>query len=453
MSNEWRIHKFIQRFTELNFIRPLLSEVLHFDANDSVIVLHYLNDYGDLSEFYTQQQLFPTAIATSIGTILATIHRTTLKRQEYQDFWHHEGDSDHQISQPFWKPGRLEPEIFGHYPADILKFFTLYQRYDSLEGASATLYLFSYLVKIMQLLHSDLKSIPTYIRETLQDIATYVEIQSNFSIRHPHYKPLELPAEAVTHFQRVPLELQRKYLNLQLQSFLYGIYYNGSLRATLTPKAEAEEVALPPKLENNTLLGVDLEFYDRLHQSNCGQGYFDPGWQVRQNDGSLAVTKNGLTLHIERDRHLHHTERAAVVGDLVAIRMPKNLLQNGSYMAVGDAGLDERRQPKSHSITVRIYFHLTPEEAVNVMSSLTRQLNDLKIPFSFKVLYNPADYQRYDSGVLYCDRRDYPFVRQVLQTVHREYQTDFQPQVPLFTKQIAPGLAVAEEPHFDILPQ
>jgi hypothetical protein len=293
---------------------------------------------------------------------------------------------------------------------------------------------------MMQLLNSDLW-------ETLQDIAKNVEIQSNFSIRHPHYKPLELPSEAVTHFQKLPILLQRKYLNLQLQNFLYGIYYNGSLRATLTPESESKGTILP-SIENNTLLGVDQDFYNRLHQNNCGQGYFDSGWQVirQESDGSLVVTKGELTLHIDRNRHLAEKEQAALEDDIVAIRMPKNLLQNGFYMAVGDAGHDARSQSKDNSFIVRIYFHLTAEGAVAVMENLTQQLNDIKIPFSFKVLYNPTDYKRYDSGVLYFERNYYPFIQQVLQKVYLDNQQHFQPQVPLFTKQIAPGLAVAEEP-------
>jgi hypothetical protein len=303
----------------------------------------------------------------------------------------------------------------------------------------------------MQLLNPDRNyspaSIPSHLLETLQDIASNVQIESNFCIRHPHYKPLELPAEAITHFKRVPVELQNKYLNLQLQSFLYGIYYNGSMRSILTPETDSREI-LPLNLENNTLLGIDLEFYDRLHQSNCGEGYFDPGWQVtrQENDGSLAVTKNGLTLHIDRSRHLQNTDQSALVGDILALRMPKILMQNGFYMAVGDAGRDNRSQPKDNSVTVRIYFHLTSQGAVKVMASLTRYLNALKIPFSFKVLYNPADYKRYDSGVLYFERSHYPDVRQVLQAIYLENQSYFQPQIPLFTKQLAPGLAVAEEP-------
>lgn len=85
--NEWRIQEFSQRFPELSYVRPLLPEVLHFNANDSVIVFNYLNDYCDLADFYTKENVFPTAIATEIGATLATIHRATFNRQEYQDFF------------------------------------------------------------------------------------------------------------------------------------------------------------------------------------------------------------------------------------------------------------------------------------------------------------------------------------------------------------------------------
>jgi len=282
--------------------------------------------------------------------------------------------------------------------------------------------------------------------DALQDIVSKVQIQSNFCIRHPDYKPFELPAEVVARFQQMPGDIQRKYLSLQLRSFLYGIYYNGSMRTALAPEADSNP--LPLDLENNTLLGVDLGFYNRLHESNSGTGYFDPGWYVlrEESDGSLAVTKGSLRLHIERDRHLQPSDQAAVVGDSVAIRMPKNRVQNGFYMAVGNAESNRLDHSKGQSVTVRIYFNLTPEGAVAVMGSLTRQLNEKAIPFDFKVLYNPKDYERHDSGVLYFNKSDYEVVRQVLQAVYGEVRLHFQAEVPLFTMQLALGLGLAEEP-------
>jgi len=278
---------------------------------------------------------------------------------------------------------------------------------------------------------------------SLQDIVSNVQIQPNFCISHPDYKPLELSSEVVARFQRLPPAIQSKYLSLQLRSFLYGIYYNGSLQAALALDTSSSGLALHQDLENNSFLGVDWVFYERLHKSNEGEGYFDPGWYVlrQESDGSLAVQKGGLTLHIERDRHLQSVAQSATVGDSVAIRMPRNLIQNGFYIAVSNVG------PNTHDGTVRVYFNLSSQGATPVMESITKQLNRILIPFTFKVLYNPSDYGRYDSGVLYFEKSNYKQVQPVLQTVYMENQSHFQVDIPLFTKWLAPGLGLAEEPN------
>ncbi|WP_414530581.1 T3SS effector HopA1 family protein [Nodularia chucula] len=282
--------------------------------------------------------------------------------------------------------------------------------------------------------------------DVLQDMVQKIDIKSNFTIIHPDYKPLELPIEVVERFKKMPAEMQQKYLSLQLQSFLYGIYYNGSMRSALA--LEGEKNSLPLDLENNTFLGIDLEFYERLHQSNCGEGNFDPGWLIlrEETDDTLLVTKGGLRLHIYRNKHLQSTDKDAMEGNLVAIKLPKNRVQNGFYVATSNQGLSYFEDTNNKSVTVRIYFNLTLEGAVCVMKSLTQRLNELKIYFTFKVLYNPHDYGRYDSGVLYFEKTDYQIVREVLQVVYQENKLNMQPEIPLFTMQLAPGLGLAEEP-------
>ncbi len=295
----------------------------------------------------------------------------------------------------------------------------------------------------MQLLDSSLAR----LLDALEDIVSNVKIHSNFSISHPNYKPLELPAEVVARFQQLPKEIQNKYRSVQLRSFLYNIYYNGSI-STLAADANSVDLPLHQNLENNTVRGLNLELYSGLHSSNSGEGYFDPGWSVlrEESDGSLAVRKNNLTLHIERDRHLQLGAQSATFGDTVAIRMPSNLVENGFYVAAGNAGLVNRRAQDGAPQTVDIYFNLSPEGAVAVMGAITRQLNEIRIPFTFKVLYNPSDYGCYDSGFLYFERSNYSAVRQVLQTVYAENQSHFRIEVPLFTKLLAPGLGLAESP-------
>jgi hypothetical protein len=102
---------------------------------------------------------------------------------------------------------------------------------------------------------------------------------------------------------------------------------------------------------------------------------------------------------------------------------------------------------------VDIYFNLNPEGAAPIMGAITQQLNEIKIPFTFKVLYNPSDYGRYDSGCLHFERSNYSAVRQVLQTVYLQKRSHFQKSIPLFTKLLASGLGLAEEPSCKFAPQ
>jgi thiamine kinase-like enzyme len=180
--NEWRIQEFLQRFSELSHIYPLLPEVLHFDAEHSVIVFNYLNDHCDLADFYTKVDLFPTKVAASIGTTLATIHRATLNRQEYQNFFS-QNSKDVLIDQaPELARGleRISPEIFGQVPADGLKFFALYQRYDSLGKAIAEV---SGALKPCCLTHNDLKLNNILLHNNWEQVLSKAEPSSNSVIR------------------------------------------------------------------------------------------------------------------------------------------------------------------------------------------------------------------------------------------------------------------------------
>ncbi|MBD2292460.1 hypothetical protein H6G06_02925 [Anabaena sphaerica FACHB-251] len=297
-------------------------------------------------------------------------------------------------------------------------------------------------MQLLDSLQSQLSQLPQQLQTSLQDIVNNIEIESHHCIKHPNYKSLELPESVVSRFEKLPLEMQQQHLKLQLRNFLYSAYYNVASQPILSPEQEETNGKSDPNLENKSLFGVDLEFYDRLHTRNKSEGYWSHNWQVvrEETDGTLAVHKNGLTLHVDPNWHLLPTHHGVTVGKFVSIKMPKNLVQNGFYMAVANAG-----SQNNHEIT-RIYFNLTPEGAAAVMESLTEQLNNIGISFSFKALYNPSDYRRYDSAVLYFNKGKYEVVHPILQKIYAENQFYFQEQVPLFTKLLAPGLACAEEP-------
>jgi len=137
---EWRIYEFLQR-PEFRNMQSWVPEVLHFDADNSILVVHYLADHRDLADFYMKETVFPPSIAASIGAMLGVFHRTTLERQEYLDFFNQDETGDTIGFPTTLAKGlqRIGPEIFGQVPDDGLKFYSLYQRYDSLGTAIAEL--------------------------------------------------------------------------------------------------------------------------------------------------------------------------------------------------------------------------------------------------------------------------------------------------------------------------
>ena len=153
--NEWQVHNFFRTFLEISHLRSCLSEVIHFDAENSIIVFNYLNDYRDLAEFYGLENIFPTNIPRSIGANLASIHRLTINRQDYRAFFQTSDNIiNHTTSTLSRGLDRITPEVFGSVPTDGLKFFALYQRYDNLDQAITDL---SNAVNPCCLTHNDLK--------------------------------------------------------------------------------------------------------------------------------------------------------------------------------------------------------------------------------------------------------------------------------------------------------
>ena len=282
----------------------------------------------------------------------------------------------------------------------------------------------------------------------LTDIVNQIGFSSDFCMNHPEYQPWQLPAEVVTRYQQLPLDIQNQYLRMRLCDFIYGIYFDGSFQTSLVSDLDSTDIVKQEHLENKTYLGVDQSFYQRLHASNQGTGYFDPGWLVikEESDKSLDVIKNNLTLYIKRDRHLQLAEQSARIGDSVKVLFPSNQIESAYYIAIGNAGFGSNSNLDKENKLVCVYFNLNSEGAIAVMNSLTQQLNAIALPFSFKMLYDPADYHCYDSGILSFNKRDYHNVRPTLQSVYVEHQVYFQTEVPLFTKVLAPGLSLAEEP-------
>lgn len=153
---EWRLQKFLQDFPELNNLWSYVPEVLHFDPDNSIVITTYFDHYQDLQSFYSTENTFNSVIASSLATTLGSIHRQTINNKDYQGFFANQSGSPNYnpILKSIQSLERVTPEIFSVVPSDGLKFFALYQRYDSLGQAIAEL---GQAITPLCLTHNDLK--------------------------------------------------------------------------------------------------------------------------------------------------------------------------------------------------------------------------------------------------------------------------------------------------------
>ena len=225
--------------------------------------------------------------------------------------------------------------------------------------------------------------------------------------------------------------------------------------------------------------------------ANCGAGTWEAGWTVGQvdEDGQVAVAKDGMTFWVDPSG-LRADGGSPQPGAACRVRVGKELrnLIPGFYVAIGDAeaqiplpaGEGGRRpgevgrarygddrsnldpaspspQPSAGGIggreeygLVRYYWHLTAAAAAPFLKETTSRLNAEAVPFRAKVLTDPAVYRRADAGVLYLARRDHARAEPALAAIHEAIAPGLRPEVPLFTRPLADGLGLAEDPGDDL---
>lgn len=192
-----------------------------------------------------------------------------------------------------------------------------------------------------------------------------------------------------------------------------------------------------------------VDFTPALSEANATRERWDTGWQVYQvlPSGQVLAHKDGRTRALWPGEFLSTDApglppRPGMNLSVFFMRETKTM-QPGFYFAFGEA---QEGELDSFSLA-RFYWNLRAEGAVPLMRSVTRGLNRFQVPFRIKCLTNSAFYTRNDAAVLYVDKRYYRVTARVLAGVHREVARHLRPDAPLFTKPLADGLALAEEPY------
>lgn len=228
-------------------------------------------------------------------------------------------------------------------------------------------------------------------------------------------------------------EHARSYLLFNLQTQLYKNFYCCGFAA-------------PNKPQTNDGPAINLTpFVEALSAANTGRGYSEGGWEVRSiDDDRLVAQRDGLALRIRPEDYLPPPNKLIEPGLRLNLHFPKEFLgmSPGFYMAVSN----KEFLPDVSPDLIRFYWHLTPAGAEPLVRQVTTLLNQAALPFRFKILNNPEQFNRCDAAVLYTPKSDYTVVSEIVGQIYSNVVATLKPGIPAFTKLLAPGLGLAEDP-------
>jgi|GEM_PF-2314260 len=210
---------------------------------------------------------------------------------------------------------------------------------------------------------------------------------------------------------------QHKQLSDVLYSFLY---VHGEVRS----------------LESRAPLGngsLTESFQTVIHD----QGFWEKGWHLesREEDFSM-MTKDHLTLQVP-----NRETRQAELGYDVLMPTCRDNVSPGYYSIVGEVGsCNEDDQ------IIRFYFHVGADSAAQLAATIVSGVNELGVPFFFKILNDSEQFGRADAAVLYVNHQFQKDIVQFLEESWPKLNPMLEHGTPAFTLELAPGIGLAEDP-------
>ena len=197
-----------------------------------------------------------------------------------------------------------------------------------------------------------------------------------------------------------------------------------------------------------TAPAADPGFIEALSAANSSRERWDRGWQIQQSlpSGQIVAAKGAMTRMVWPGEFLGHGPPGMPPspGGQISLFAPKEsrTMQPGFYFAFGEALADQQEDFG----VVRLYWNVTAGGAAGLTGAVTRALNRFAIPFRFKCLLLPDLFDRTDAAILYVAKRHYRVAAALLLDVYRTVRPSLKGATPLFSKPLAEGLGLAEDP-------
>lgn len=192
----------------------------------------------------------------------------------------------------------------------------------------------------------------------------------------------------------------------------------------------------------------DAGFIEDLAAANTGREHWNAGWHIQQQlpSGQIVAGKGALTRMVWPGEFHSHGPPGIPPnpGTEISLFVAKEsrTMQPGFYYVFGEALADQEEEVGP----VRLYWNVTAPGAAQLIVGVTEVLNRFAIPFRFKCLSVPEWFDRADAAVLYVAKRHFRITALLLADVYRVVAPWLKAATPLFTKPLADGLGLAEDP-------
>jgi hypothetical protein len=179
---------------------------------------------------------------------------------------------------------------------------------------------------------------------------------------------------------------------------------------------------------------------EQLAEANAVPWTWQEGWTVHERPTESGPVE---VLHRSGARRFVGDDELRVEGGGALIRLPSSSAsaQPGFFHISGS-----RDHGMSETGTVRFYWNCSLAASVPIVRQLTTRLAALDVPFHFKIVDDPQLFMRADNTVLYVPTDVVADVLPAVVATYGELGRYLRSRVPLFTRELAPGLAVAEDP-------
>ena len=189
-------------------------------------------------------------------------------------------------------------------------------------------------------------------------------------------------------------------------------------------------------------------FQTTLSHANSTIERWDRGWIIEQvlPTGQYVAYKNGKYKLLYPGEFITAEFRAALPGEGTPITVQCLKESFGLQPAFYFAFSNEPGDQQNLFTVVRFYWNIRSTGASRLIELITKNLNKYYIPFSFKCLNNPVLFTRNDAAVLYVGKPYYRITAQILTFIYAQIKDELNEEVPGFTKELNPGLGLAEDP-------